>query len=194
MQINYKELLKEQILFMVLPVLLAVVLLCSLVFGGIGLFKNVKVLGQKSGEYKTLVEKKNDLEVRVAQRVEENKTPDAKKIFQIQGMKFGADASFAPLFDNMIAVAKESGIRIRSIDYNYSPASDPVFAAKLSGYNVCELQSTIVGNYSQIQRFLKTMLSEEYLINLAEIEIVSWKRDKSVLIANLKMRFYTQTN
>ena len=50
-----------------------------------------------------------------------------------------------------------------------------------------------VGKYSEIQTFLKTLLSETYLVNFAQIEIVSWQRDKSVLIANLKLRFYTRT-
>jgi len=94
----------------------------------------------------------------------------------------------------MIKIARTSGIRIRAVDYNYAPESDPIFGAKIPNVNVCELDTTIVGTYSQIQTFLKTLLSENYLVNISKLEIVSWRRDKSILIANLQLRYYTKTN
>ncbi|MDO5437585.1 MAG: type 4a pilus biogenesis protein PilO [bacterium] len=194
MQINYQDLLKEQIVFILLPIILLVVLIGGGGYAGFSAFSNMNNYNTKAKEVQTLTQQKMELEAQLAQQQREEKSPDMKKIFELQGLKFGTDASFAPLFDNMITVAKESGIRIRSVDYNYAPEKDPIFAAKLPGYNVCELETTIVGKYSEIQTFLKTILSENYLVNLAQIEIVSWQRDKSVLIANLKLRYYTKTN
>ncbi len=193
MQINFQDLLKEQIVFVLLPVIFLIVLICGSGYTGWLAISNVGTFNQNSKTYTELTQKKAELEAQLQQQSIEEKNPDIKKIFELEGVKFGTDASFAPLFDNMISVAKDSGIRIRSVGYNYAPEKDPIFAAKLTGYNVCELNATIVGNYSEIQTFLKTLLSENYLVNLAQVEIVSWQRDKSVLIANLKLNFYTKT-
>ena len=193
MQINFQELLKEQIIAILALLAGLVILIGGSVYCGYTAFTTYGDYNSKSSEIESLTTRKAELEAQLQQQKLDEQSPDMKKIFEIDGLKFGVDASFAPLFDNMIAVAKDSGIRIRSVNYNFSPEKDPIFAAKLNGYNVCELETTIVGKYSQIQSFFKTLLSEKYLINLAQIESVSWQRDKSVLIANLKLRFYTKT-
>lgn len=194
MQINYQDMLKEQIVFLLIPVIVLVLLIGG---GGYGIFltfSNIGNYNNNSKQVQELTDKKQNLEAQLQQQKDEELDPNIKKIYKLEGMKFGPEASFAPLFDNVLTVAKESGIRIRSVEYNMQPEKDPIFAAKIPGYNVCELETTIVGKYSEIQTFFKTLLSEKYLINLAQIEIVSWQRDKSVLIANLKIRFYTKTN
>lgn len=193
MQIDYQQLFKDQAVFLLLPIALLVVFIGGSAYTGITAVSNMADYNAKTKQVAELTQQKTNLEAQLAQQQVEEKSPDVKQIFELQGMQFGVDASFAPLFDNMITVAKESGIRIRSVDYNYSPEKDPIFAAKLSGYNVCELDMTIVGKYSEIQTFLKTLLAEKYLINVAQLEIVSWQRDRSVLIANLKLRYYTRT-
>lgn len=193
MQINYKDMLKEQIVFFLIPLVLVFVLIGGGGYTVYNAFNNVASFNSKIKTAGELEQKKADLEAQLEQQKFQEKNPEVKKIFELAGMTFGIDASFAPLFDNMLSVAKESGIRIRSVDYNYAPENDPIFAAKQNGYNVCELDMTVVGKYSEIQTFLKTLLSEDYLVNLARIEIVSWQRDKSVLISNLKLRFYTRT-
>ncbi len=194
MQINYQDMLKEQIVFLLIPVVLLVLLIGG---GGYGIFltfTNVNSYSNNSKQVQELTDKKQNLEAQLEQQKIEEMDPNIKKIYKLEGEKFSNEASFAPLFDNLLTIAKESGIRIRSVDYNFQPEKDPIFAAKLNGYNVCELETTVVGKYSEIQTFLKTLLSEKYLVNFAQIEIVSWQRDKSVLIANLKIRFYTKTN
>lgn len=122
-----------------------------------------------------------------------SKLPREKNIYEAQGLSFGADASFAPLFEIVIDTARNSGIRIRSIDYNYAPSDDPIFTSKLSGYNVCELNIVAVGTYSQFQNFYKNIMREPYLTYLAEIEIKPWVENKSVLITGIKLRLYTKT-
>lgn len=192
MQINYQDLFKEQAVFIGLPIMLIVVFIMGLGYTGNQSFVNIKKYNDNAAQVETLTQKKLDLEAQLKAQEKEEADPNTKKIFAPEG-GFGVDASFAPLFDNMLTIAKNSGIKIRSVDYNYAPEKDPVFAAKIDGINVCEFSATIVGKYSEIQTFLKAMLSEYYLVNMAELEIISWQRDKSILIANIKLRFYTRT-
>ena len=193
MDINFKDLFKDQAILMVIIILLAAALIGGIIYYTGTTASKTGDINNKKQQITDLTNRKAELEVQLAQLVEEENNPEMKKIFTVEGMKFGPEASFAPLFDDMITIAKATGIRIRSVDYNYSPSDDPIAGAKIPGVNTCELTTTIVGTYTDIQRFLKTILSESYLVNISQIEIVSWKRDKSILIANLKLGYYTKT-
>lgn len=116
-----------------------------------------------------------------------------KKIFEAQDMSFSTEASFAPLFEVFVDHAKYSGVRIRSIEYNYAPTDDPVAMAAITGYNVCELKVVAVGNFLQFQNFFKSITKEENLMALPEIELKPWDSDKTVLISTFKLRMYTKT-
>ncbi len=116
-----------------------------------------------------------------------------KKIFESKEMAFSTEASFAPLFEVFINRAKVSGIRIRSIEYNYTPADDPIAMAAITGYNVCELKIVAVGNFLEFQNFFKGITKEGYLMSLPEIELKPWENDKTVLISTFKLRLYTKT-
>ena len=73
------------------------------------------------------------------------------------------------MFENILANITNSGLRIRSIDYNYSPTDDKVLSANAPGYNACELSFVAVGNYSQLQTFFKSIAKENYLSGINEI-------------------------
>ena len=108
-------------------------------------------------------------------------------------MQFSPDASFAPLFELVLTLAQQNGVRIRSIDYNYSPADDVISMAKIEGYNTCQLDMVLVGSYSEIQNFFRAVLKEQYVTNLAEVELTPWEKDKKILIAKVKLNLYTRT-
>jgi len=86
-----------------------------------------------------------------------------------------------------------SGLRIRSIDYNYTPSDDPIVNASVPGYNACELSFVTVGSYAQLQTFLKNLAKENYLTGVYEIYLEPYDRDKSILISKFKIRLYTKT-
>jgi|GEM_PF-1195658 len=122
-----------------------------------------------------------------------NSVPPEKEIYETKGLSFGADASFAPLFENVISAARGSGIRIRSIAQTERPGADTIVASGLPGYNVLEVDIVAVGTYSEFQAFYKNVLREYYLTYFAEIEVKPWELDKSVLISTIKLRLYTKT-
>ncbi len=118
---------------------------------------------------------------------------DGKKIYELEGTQFSPEASFAPLFEVVLTIAQNSGVRIRSIDYNYAPEADPIYASRLPEYNVCELSIVAVGTYSQLQNFFKGLMKDSNLNYLAEVEMQPWEKDRTILISNVKVRLYTKT-
>ena len=177
------------------PILLVVVLFVNFVIPQFTKSVDaVKLLKSNKAQYEQVVEQYNMLKMQQdAQNRQKKVVKDGKVIFEAPDMQFSPDASFAPLFELVLTIAQQSGIRIRAIDYNYSPQEDAIFAAKLEGYNTCELNMVIVGSYTEIQTFLKTIMKEQYVTNLAEVELNPWDKDKKVLIAKVKLRLYTRT-
>ena len=139
-----------------------------------------KVLSEKEAQLNNL-----RLQAEASSRA---KTPikEGKKIYELEGAQFSGEASFAPLFEVVLTIAQNSGIRIRSIDYNYQPEEDRIYAAHISDYNVCELSIVAVGTYAQLQNFFRGLMKDSNLSYLAEVEMQPWEKDKTILVTNIK--------
>jgi len=145
-------------------------------------------------EFKSLQEQENNLRMQAEMSSKQKAVSrDSKRIYELEGTQFSGEASFAPLFEIVLNIAQTSGIRIRSIDYNYQPQEDKIFASRIAEYNVCELSIVAVGTYAQLQNFFKGLMKDPNLNYLAEIEMQPWEKDKTILISNMKVRLYTKT-
>ncbi len=188
------NILKENAVY-VLPILVALVLFVNFVFPQFGKgLKSYRNMNDSKTQYEQVKEQYDALKAQQELQNRQKKVvKDGKIVFDAPDMRFSPDASFAPLFELVLTIAQQSGIRIRSIDYNYAPQEDMIFAAKINGYNVCELNMVTVGSYTELQNFFKSIMKEQYLTNLAEVELTPWEKDKKVLIAKIKLRLYTRT-
>jgi len=128
-----------------------------------------------------------------AKKREERKTENLKVIYEVLGQQFSPEASFGIMFESVLANITNSGLKVRSIDYNYSPADDKILQTNAPNYNACELSFVTVGTYSQLQDFFKNIAKETYLTGINEIYLEPYYKDKSILIARFKVRLYTKT-
>lgn len=183
---------------------LAYLLLVVIVFlGGIYLVYNVgsqawNNMGEVKAKKEELTTKQQKLEqIRqqkmMSQKTEKKEVKSGKVIYEVLGQQFSAEASFGIMFENILANMSNSGIRIRSIDYNYSPADDLILQTNTPGYNACELSFVAVSTYTQLQTFLKNLAKENYLTSISEIYIEPYDKDKTILISRFKIRLYTKT-
>lgn len=192
-----EKLLKENILY----------LLIVLVIFGAGISLVAKVAVEVKENYQKLEDMKVTLEgnktklaqLQQRQRQEEAakkrraETKSGKVIYEVLGQQFSAEASFGIMFENILSNMTTSGLKIRSIDYNYHPNNDKVLTTNVPGYNACELSFTTVSNYSQLQTFFKNLAKEKYLSSLYEVYIEPYDKDKTILITRFKIRIYTKT-
>lgn len=156
-------------------------------------YNSVTKLYAQKKDLKKLEDDVTNLKVQAEMKSRNKSFHDGKKIYEIEGVQFSADASFAPLFENVLSIAQNSGIRIRSIAYNYAPEDDPIYASRLPNYNTCELTIVAVGTYTELQNFFKGMMKDPNLSYLAEVEMKPWDKDKTILISSFKLRLYTKT-
>lgn len=192
-----EKIIKENIIYILIPILVVAV---GCYFSYVKIFEAVKSHGE-------LVEKRQDLKTKQARLdtleaakakqsqeiVQRKETRSGKVIYEVLDQQFSAEASFGIMFENVLSNISNSGLRVRSIDYNYSPQEDKILQTNMPGYNSCELSFTTVGTYSQLQTFFKNIAKENYLTNIYEVYIEPYDKDKTILISKFKVRLYTKT-
>ena len=191
--------IQDNILFILLPILaLAVGVYFSYTNITLGLEAH-STLQEKKAEKQTKQSKLSQL-LEAKRRQEEAEKSEVKKesksgkvIYEVLGQQFSPEASFGIMFENILSNIATSGVRIRSISYNYTPQTDKVLQTNAPGYNACELSFTTISNYSQLQRFFKSLAKESYLTNIYEVYIEPYDKDKTILITKFKIRLYTKT-
>ena len=190
-----EKLIKEKILY-ILVVIVVIIggLYGCWYFATLAIDSHNEVV-QKKAELETKQDKLAQIRKQKAtSKVEKKKESESGKvIYEVLGQQFSPEASFGIMFENVLSNMTNSGVRIRSIDYNYQPTDDKILFANVPGYNACELSFTAVGNYSQFQRFFKNIAKENYLSNIYEVYIEPYDKDKTILIVKFKIRLYTKT-
>ena len=125
--------------------------------------------------------------------VKKKESISGKVIYEVLDQQFSSDASFGVMFESLLSNITGNGLKIHSIDYNYELQDDRVIMTGLPGYNACELTFTTVSTYTQLQNFLKSIVKEKHLINIYEIYIEPYDKDKTILVTKFKIRLYTKT-
>lgn len=168
-----------------------------------GVYFNINKFNDTMNNYHDITAKKDELTTKQAKfeqikqsqvkREEKHVAKSGKVIYEVLGQQFSPEASFGIMFENLLTTMTNSGVRIRSINYNYQPADDKILAANIPGYNACELSFVTVSTYTQLQNLFKNITKESYLSTIAEVFIEPYDKDKNILISKFKVRLYTKT-
>lgn len=192
-----EKFLKENLIIIVVAIAAFAGLLYFAIISTTVAIDNNSMVTEKEMELQTKQQKLDQLkrQNQINEEKKKNKktASSGKVIYEVLGQQFSPEASFGIMFENLLANMTNSGVRIRSIDYNYLPQDDKIMMTNVAGYNACELSFTTVSTYSQLQTFFKNIIKEKYLSNIAEIYIEPYDNDKTILISKFKVRLYTRT-
>ncbi len=188
------KLIKENILYIVIVIIVLFGGIYTMYHNGAMTVDTFSQMSAKQAEMQTKVQKLEQIKAkRVSGQKKKSTAQSGKVIYAVPINQFSPAASFGIMFENVITNITNSGLKVRSIDYNYSPSDDKVLTAQVEGYNACELTFTTVGSYTQLQTFFKNIAKEKYLSSLYEVYIEPYDKDKSILIAKFKIRLYTKS-
>lgn len=107
---------------------------------------------------------------------------------------FDSEAAIAGEFSEILQLVRANQIKIRSIKYEYDQdVKDDVFAQNASDkYNVARLNMEMIANYSNYDNFLKELYKHEHFLDIQQVEIVPYKKNKKVLLINCKVKLYAK--
>ena len=103
----------------------------------------------------------------------------------------GDMSEFSPMFDNIITMIKQNGLRMKSINYNTS-FDDNLLKNGGGAYSGYKVDFELVGYYPQFTAFLSDISIYPYFINISKFEILPYQYDKRILIANVSIVFYSK--
>ena len=115
----------------------------------------------------------------------------AKKIYTPLEGGTDTDSAFAVLLDDIIEIARKNHIKTHSIQSSDNPPED-IFIQKGEGkYNAQKLTLKVVSDYTDFESFLRDIFSYNYVININELEIYPYEKNKRILLINLVMTLYS---
>ena len=141
-------------------------------------------------------EKKEQLERILAdkqRKLEAAKKATVKDFYKVQSPTNNTETDFAPMFDNIITMIKQNGIRMKSIKYEPNIESeDNLVKNGNMQYKGCKVNFVLVGYYPQLTALLNDINAYPYFINVSKFEIEPYQYDKRILIAKVSVTFYSK--
>lgn len=180
---------KEVILYAILTIIIFIFSLTKLQPEIIKIIDLEKNIGEQTVQA-------TDLESRLAslKKAEEERmtlSEQTKDIYKPDTPGLDAEASFTVIFDDIIEMAKYNRVKIYSIEYVYDPAEDEFVKGAADRYHVCQLNMSIIADYSDLQGFLKDVYKYPYLINVNKLEMTPYPKNKKILMSNLQIKLYS---
>lgn len=183
---NYKELIIGGVIILILA-LLGI----KQVVGSIS--KTQSTLSEHKAQQEKLNEVKKKLEeFEKAKQEMLNKQNKIKPVFSQKMAPEDSIASFGGMFEDIIDYVKMNGIMLRSVEYNLNPPEDPIYSAFPNLYNVCKVNLFIIGTYAQMEGFLRDLTVYPYFINLSDMNVEPYEKDKEYLLVNISITLYSK--
>lgn len=194
-----QETLKQFILPII--VFLAVIIIAGMkipvIFKNIGDYNSLKKSYASKQEQLTQVQKQlDDLNIRAAEitQKEHDASSGDKPFYKPIMAGFDSEAAIAGEFSEILQLVRANQIKIRSIKYEYDKdVADDAFAQNAGDqYNVARLNIEMIANYTNYDNFLKEMYKHEHFLDIQQIEIVPYKKNKKILLINCKVKLYAK--
>lgn len=185
-----------------LPLIISSVLIFAAIIGSYQtvwpLYEGNKTLQEELADAEaayTKAEKDYNERKQKAERMNTQRTEVVKKIYAPAESDLDKDSLFFNLYTDVIDIAKQNGIKIRSIDYNYYPATDNFVAlGGKDNYFVCDLDMKLISNYTQLRNFVETLFQYPFYVKFNKLVVEPYKLDKKVLMTDFSLRLYARTD
>lgn len=183
---------KDCFLYLTFIILIAVALFKQIqprFIGVIDLFRQIK----SQNEVKAAIDQQlMTAAAKVAQKKKLRMGNDmVKKIYTPLEGGTDSEGAFSVLLDDIIEIARKNHIKTHSIQSSDNPPEDKFIQKGEGKYNAQKLSLKIVSDYSDFEGFLRDIFSYNYLININELEIYPYEKNKRILLINLVITLYS---
>ena len=115
-----------------------------------------------------------------------------KKVYSpAEGVSLDADSAFSVLLDDIIELSRKNHIKTHSIQSTLNPSEDVFVKGDKEHFSAYQLDMKIVSDYSDFEGFIRDLYAYNYLININNIEIYPYQKNKRILLINLTLTLYS---
>lgn len=191
---KYLEMFKISLIIVAIALVTAIFLLVKIIPSTITYFENKSKLTQSEQKLET---KKSELETakknKARQEAMEREGIEVKAIFRDINKTGNSTADIiAGEIKEINDLIKYYGIKTYRVNYNYDSPDDLFYKNKKESFGVCEMNMELFATYMKFQSFLKDLYKHEHFLNMQAIEIVPYKKDKSILNIKMKISLYAE--
>lgn len=158
----------------------------------------VKVAGEHVTTVKKLEEQKRtleDMKAKMAETEEKDKNDKnalVKKFYRPIERGVDAEGVIASEFAEILELVRANSIKMRSIKYDYNPSDDNFVRNVPSEYYVARINAEMISTYKNFESFLKELYKHEHFLDISNIEIVPYQKDKKILLIKFQLKLYAQ--
>lgn len=181
---------KEAILYLIVIVIIFVFAATKTVPKIMELTNTYKTIEAKKLEATDLQTKLDELIKYETQKAES--VVELKKIYKQDSPDLAPEDAFTTVFEDIINMSKYNDVKVFSINYTYNPTDDEFVMQSANNYNVCQLDMELVADYKNFGSFMQELFKYPYLINIDNIEMIAYPKNKKILLIKLKLKLYTK--
>lgn len=149
-------------------------------------------------EYKTQTTTLADAERKLKslqESVEAKKQEDAvvlKAFFKPISGGTDTESVISDEFGEILQLMRENKIKARSLKYDYDPQDDNFVKNVGYKYHVCKVTAEMIASYANFENFLRDLYKHEHFLDISNIEIIPYEKNKRILLINLQLKLYAQ--
>lgn len=103
-----------------------------------------------------------------------------------------SESILAAEFSEILQLMTSNAIKTRAVKYTYDPADDNFIKGANGKFSVCQLDMQMIASYANFKNFMKDLYKHEHYLDIANVEIVPYNKNKSILLINLKLKLYAE--
>jgi len=191
----------EKLKQFLIPILLIVLIVAGLIWGGGKVSETYNSLNGVKAEIETKEQSIQEKQAKLDEYKRKEQEEAAKEKDSANSQKpfykpiesgMDTEAVIAGEFAEILQLVRANKIKVRSIKYDYDPKDDEFVKGAGEKYNVARLTMEMVTNYSDYDNFLKEMYKHKHFLDIESAEIVPYKKNKRVLLINFKVKLYAK--
>ena len=128
-----------------------------------------------------------------AQNAATNSDGIDKEFFKPLEAGVDSESILASEFSEILELMKANTIKTRAVRYTYDEQTDDNFYKGSNGkFSVCQLDMEMIATYTNFKNFMKDLYKHEHYLDIAQVELVPYPKDKTILIARVRLKIYAE--
>lgn len=157
-----------------------------------------KKISENQSKYKEMTKKLNDSEKELKdlkETLDKEKIEDEQAIkafFKPVNLSTDNDSAISEEFAEILQLLRENKIKTRTLKFVPDPPDDNFVKHVGNKYYVSKVTADIIATYSELENFLRDLYKHEHFLEISQIEIKPYDKNKRILLVNLQIKLYSQ--
>ena len=115
-----------------------------------------------------------------------------KAFFKPANYNVDNDTAISEEFNEILQLLRENKIKTRVLKFDPDPKDDNFVMHLASKYYVSRMSAEMIATYTDFENFLRDLYKHEHFLEISQIEIKPYERNKRILLISLQIKLYAQ--